>query len=81
MVFFVFKSNGVYSCAGIVCFININLSQQKLSYNIPFNLVLKRFRWWMKSINNDIDKQDSQSYLDLKVLSKRKVLSSAFLSQ
>ena len=35
----------------------------------------------MKSINNDIDKQNPQSYLDLKVLSKRKVLSSAFLSQ
>lgn len=81
VVFFVLKSNCLYLCPSIFCFINISFSQQKLSYNIPFNLVLKLFRWGMKSINNDIDKQNPQSYLDLKVLSKRKVLSSAFLSQ
>ena len=81
VVFFVLKSNCLYFCPSIFYFINISFSQQKLSYNIHFNLVLKLFRWGMKSVNNDIDKQNPQSYLDLKVLSKRKVLSSAFFSQ
>ena len=68
----------IYVQVSSALYASINLNRNYLN-----NILIYRTKTFQVviSISNDIDKLHPKSYLDLKVLSKRKVLSSAFLSQ